>query len=65
MAVHGISRSTRDALELYAGGLQDAWDIEQLLGAVDGTAIAAAVERLLPDMPDEARALWTRIRGGR
>ncbi len=53
------------ALKLYAGGPQDAWDIEQLLGAADGAAIAAAVERLLPDMPDEARALWTRIRGGR
>jgi hypothetical protein len=53
------------ALKLYAGGPQDAWDIEQLLGAAEGAAIAAAVERLLPDMPDEARATWTRIRGGR
>lgn len=53
------------ALKLYAGGSQDMWDIEQLLGAADGAALAAAVERLLPDLPDETRALWARIRGGR
>jgi hypothetical protein len=53
------------ALKLYAGGPQDMWDIEQLLGAPDGAALAASVERLLPDLPDETRALWARIRGGR
>jgi hypothetical protein len=53
------------ALKLYAGGPQDAWDIEQLLAAADGAALAAAVELLLPDLPDEPRALWARIRGGR
>jgi predicted nucleotidyltransferase len=53
------------ALKLYAGGPQDAWDIDQLLGASDGPALAAAVEQILPDLPDEARALWARIRGGR
>jgi hypothetical protein len=53
------------ALKLYAGGPQDAWDIEQLLGTPDGAALAAAVGRLLPDLPDETRAFWARIRGGR
>ena len=53
------------ALKLYAGGPQDAWDIEQLLGTADGGGLAAAVERMLPDLPDEPRALWARIRGGR
>jgi len=53
------------ALKLYAGGPQDMWDIEQLLGAPDGAALAASVERLLPHLPDEARALWARMRGGR
>ena len=54
-----------EAVELVVGGPQDMWDIEQLLGTRDGAALAASVERLLPDMPDEARALWARIRGGR
>jgi hypothetical protein len=53
------------ALKLYAGGPQDMWDIEQLLGAADDAALAAAVERLLPDLPAETRALWARIRGDR
>jgi hypothetical protein len=53
------------ALKLFAGGPQDAWDIEQLLGAADGAALADAVERLLPGLPEDARAFWARIRGGR
>jgi hypothetical protein len=52
------------ALKLYAGGPQDAWDIEQLLAATDRAALAAAVEALLPQLPDDARTLWTRIRRG-
>jgi hypothetical protein len=39
MAVHGVSRATRDLdflLELYAGGPQDAWDVDPLLAG--GTA---------------------------
>lgn len=52
------------ALKLYAGGPQDAWDIEQLLGAA-GAALAAEVERLVPDLPEDARALWARIQRGR
>ena len=50
-------------LKLYAGGSQDAWDIEQLLAAGDSAAIGAAVERELPALPTEARHLWRRIRG--
>ena len=49
------------ALKLYAGGPQDAWDVEQLLQTGDRAALRAAVEALLPSLPDEARSLWARI----
>jgi hypothetical protein len=49
------------ALKLYAGGPQDAWDIEQLLQTGDRAALGAAVEALLPSLPNEARSLWARI----
>lgn len=49
-------------LKLFAGGPQDAWDIEQLLGVVGGReAVAAQVEATLPRLPPEAAALWGRI----
>jgi hypothetical protein len=49
-------------LKLYAGGPQDAWDVEQLL-ALD-PSIAHDVEARLPALPDECAALWRRIRAG-
>jgi hypothetical protein len=53
------------ALKLYAGGSQDAWDIEQLLQAGNRAALAAAVEALLPSLPEEAHRLWARVGGAR
>jgi len=46
-------------LKLYAGGPQDAWDIEQLVHAVPDVArdVAARIE----DLPPECAALWERI----
>jgi len=52
-------------LKLYAGGPQDAWDVEQLLGAGDRAAMAAAVESRLAALPRHAAELWGRIAGGR
>jgi hypothetical protein len=49
------------ALKLYAGGPQDAWDIEQLLQAGHRVRLVAAVETLLPSLPEDARRLWARI----
>lgn len=46
-------------LKLFAGGPQDAWDIEQLLRA-DPT-LRDEVEQHLPDLPSEARQLWQRF----
>lgn len=52
-------------LKLYAGGPQDAWDIEQLLAGPGRAALVADVEAALPGLPDDSRRLWARIVGSR
>jgi hypothetical protein len=79
LAAHGVARATllrigdstlrvaRAAdlilLKLYAGGPQDAWDIDQLLD-VDATLVAE-VEVGLSSLPEECAVLWRRILGQR
>jgi hypothetical protein len=46
-------------LKLYAGGPQDAWDIDQLLDA--DPSLRAGVEMRLDALPAECAALWRRI----
>ncbi len=46
-------------LKLYAGGPQDAWDIEQLVDAVPD--VARDVETRIGDLPPECAVLWQRI----
>ncbi|MCL4837836.1 MAG: nucleotidyltransferase [Thermoanaerobaculia bacterium] len=48
-------------LKLYAGGPQDAWDIEQLLGGDDRDALVREVDTALAPLPPESHALWRRI----
>ncbi|HTO12689.1 MAG TPA: hypothetical protein VMQ51_14030 [Candidatus Binatia bacterium] len=48
-------------LKLYAGGPQDAWDIEQLLAAGDRPSLMRHVETVLPELPEHAQPLWARI----
>jgi hypothetical protein len=51
-------------LKLHAGGPKDAWDVQSLLEIADDPAgLAAEVERTLPQLPPDARALWARIHG--
>lgn len=50
-------------LKLYAGGLQDAWDVQQLLEGGDREILIAEVEGRLADLPKEAQGLWRRISG--
>ncbi len=52
-------------LKLYAGGPQDAWDVEQLLDAGERRATEAAVSARIGELPPEASRLWERIRQGR
>ena len=49
-------------LKLYAGGPQDAWDIQQLLAGPEGAALAAQVDAAVTALPPEGRSLWARIR---
>jgi hypothetical protein len=51
-------------LKLFAGGLQDAWDIQQLLAAGDRESLAEEVEPRLAELPPECSDLWRRIRQG-
>ena len=46
-------------LKLFAGGPQDAWDIEQLLRA--DPSLRTEVERHLPDLADHVRVFWQRF----
>lgn len=46
-------------LKLFAGGPQDAWDIEQLLRT--DPSLRTAVEPYLADLPEDARQLWQRF----
>lgn len=49
-------------LKLYAGGLQDGWDIQQLLARDDRKEeLIAEVEQLLPELPAHSKKLWRRI----
>lgn len=61
--VHVVEAADLVLLKLFAGGPQDAWDVDQLLD-VDG-AIAPQVEARLRDLPPECGALWRRIRSQR
>lgn len=48
-------------LKLYAGGPQDAWDIQQLLAVEDRDGLAAEVEAELQTLPPELSNLWKKI----
>ena len=50
-------------LKLHAAGPKDAWDIQALLEiAEDRSTLIDEVERTLPQLPADARQLWSRIR---
>jgi len=48
-------------LKLYAGGSQDAWDIEQLLAGANSEELITAVAADIGDLPSRCRRLWERI----
>lgn len=50
-------------LKLYAGGPQDAWDVEQLLAASDRDEVAREVDGAIAALPADSGRLWTVIRG--
>jgi hypothetical protein len=50
-------------LKLYAGGPQDAWDVDQLLDVEP--AIAARVEAVIAALPADSIRLWRQILANR
>lgn len=48
-------------LKLYAGGPQDAWDIQQLLAGPERDSLVARVEGELSELPRRSFLLWRRI----
>ena len=52
-------------LKLYAGGAQDKWDIEQLLGLDSAGALVDDVDSHASVLPGDSRELWARLRAGR
>lgn len=51
-------------LKLFAGGSQDAWDIEQLLADDDRALLVSEVEQGIGALPEGCRRLWTKIVAG-
>ena len=49
-------------MKLYAGGSQDAWDIEQLLAANDREQVVRLIDAVIDRLPDASQALWTRLK---
>jgi hypothetical protein len=49
-------------LKLYAGGSQDKWDIEQLLGIDASSAIRSAVDERIGLLPARSREIWASLR---
>lgn len=54
-------------LKLYAGGLQDAWDIQQLLASDPNlaSAVTPQVEARIAALPTRCRELWDDLRARR
>lgn len=51
-------------LKLYAGGPQDAWDIQQILAGEDRKSLIEQVEQSLSDLPARSADFWNRILEG-
>ena len=51
-------------LKLYAGGLQDAWDVQQLLARPFRSDLVTEVESRLSDLPVRCQGLWKKILQG-
>jgi hypothetical protein len=51
-------------LKLYAGGPQDAWDIEQILATEDRESLISEVDEEISQLPAESALLWRKILNG-
>lgn len=51
-------------LKLYAGGSQDAWDIQQILATDDRESLISEVDEDIAELPAESAFLWRKILRG-
>jgi hypothetical protein len=58
VSVRVVTAADLVLLKLYAGGIQDRWDIQQLLAGPDRDEIVAAVGREIERLPPRCRQLW-------
>ncbi len=49
-------------MKLYAGGLQDRWDIQQLIADTGDGALLADVDGRVRELPERSQALWRTLR---
>lgn len=49
-------------LKLYAGGIQDRWDIQQLLATTPTTTVVTDVDTRMSSLPDRSQELWRQLR---
>lgn len=61
VSVPVVSLADLILLKLYAGGVQDRWDIQQLLAANRDELVHPTVASEIPELPPESRALWKSI----
>jgi hypothetical protein len=51
-------------LKLYAGGSQDAWDIQQILATEDRESLISEVDEDILELPAESAFLWRQVLRG-
>lgn len=49
-------------LKLYAGGMRDRWDIEELLAATQDQNVLLTVDQRVVELPHDASDLWAELR---
>jgi hypothetical protein len=49
-------------LKLYAGGIQDRWDIQQLLTSASATLVLTDIDARISSLPERCRELWRQLR---
>jgi hypothetical protein len=59
---HVVQPADLILLKLYAGGSQDRWDIERLIGIHPEGSILAAVDERVGALPKGCRLLWQTVR---
>jgi hypothetical protein len=49
-------------LKLYAGGIQDRWDIQQLLTSASATVVVPDIDARMSRLPERCQELWRQLR---